>query len=132
MVLLGAGFAGSWPTGLDPATSTTGAANLSLMNAIFGGLFQLRADELGGNARIVGVLAEGYELTDDGRALVIRLREGVSFSDGTPFDAEAVRFNIERNSRSPCSCAPTHWPWAEPRVAVQDADNAYKGPYAHM
>lgn len=112
-VLLQAGSAGSWPTGLDPATNVTGGLNLSLMNAIFGGLFQLTADADGANPRITGVLAEDYEIADGGRTLVIRLREGVTFSDGTPFDAEAVRFNIERNLASACACAPTRWPWAE-------------------
>src|SRR5262249_38057823 len=45
--------------------------------------------------------------------LLIHLRPGVKFSDGTPFTAEAVRFSIERAVSSPCSCAPTRWPWAE-------------------
>ena len=112
-VLLAAEFAGAWPTGLDPATNTTAGANTSLMNAIFGGLFQLTADEDGSNPRITGVLASGYEIADDGRTIVVRLREGLRFSDGTPLDAEAVRFNIERNLRSPCVCAPTAWPWEE-------------------
>jgi peptide/nickel transport system substrate-binding protein len=84
-----------------------------MMNAIYGGLFQLVADEDGGNPRIVGVLARDYEIRDDGRTIAILLREGVRFSDGTPFNAEAVRFNIERNLTSPCTCAPNDWPWAE-------------------
>src|SRR5690606_4853181 len=112
-VLLAAEFAGAWPTGLDPATNTTAGANTSLMNAIFGGLFQLTADEDGTNPRITGVLASGYEIADDGRTIVVRLREGLRFSDGTPLDADAVRFNVERALRSPCVCAPTAWPWDE-------------------
>lgn len=113
VVLLQTGSSGSWPAGLDPATNVTGGLNLSLMNAIFGGLFQLTADENGDNARIKGVLAEGYEIADGGRTLIVRLREGVKFTDGTPLDAEAVRFNIVRNLEAPCSCAPTRWPWAD-------------------
>jgi len=112
-VLLAAEFAGAWPTGLDPATNTTAGANTSLMNAIFGGLFQLTADEDGTNPRITGVLASGYEIVDDGRTIIVRLREGLRFSDGTPLDADAVRFNVERALRSPCVCAPTAWPWDE-------------------
>lgn len=38
-------------------------------------------------------LATGYELTDE--ALTLTLREGVTFHDGTPFDAEAVKVNVE-------------------------------------
>jgi ABC-type transport system substrate-binding protein len=40
-------------------------------------------------------LAESWE-TPDARTLVLRLRKNVKFHDGTPFDAEAVKFNILR------------------------------------
>ena len=121
VALLAASSAGNWPTGLDPATNTSSGLNLSLMNAIFGGLFQLTADEDGSNPRIVGILASGYEIANGGRTLIIRLREGLRFSDGTALDAEALRFNIERNIDAPCSCAPIRWPWAEnDRVVVID------------
>jgi len=120
-VLLEAGYAGQWPAGLDPATNTTARANLSMMNAIFGGLFQLSANDAG-KTEVVGVLAQSYEIVDEGRTLVLHLREGVQFSDGTPFDAEAVRRNIERNLKSPCTCTPRDWPWAaEHGVTAPDA-----------
>ena len=41
-------------------------------------------------------LAESWSFSDDGMVLELQLREGVTFHDGTPFDAEAVRANIER------------------------------------
>ncbi|MBS4214187.1 ABC transporter substrate-binding protein [Neobacillus rhizophilus] len=41
-------------------------------------------------------LAESWEFTDDKKTLILHLREGVTFHDGTAFDAEAVKFNIER------------------------------------
>lgn len=46
-----------------------------------------------------GLLATGYESSDDGLVYTFFLREGVSFHDGTPFDAEAVKYNIERKIR---------------------------------
>jgi peptide/nickel transport system substrate-binding protein len=110
-VLLQTDGAGAWPAGLDPATNSTGGANLTIMNAIFGGLFQLTADPGGGDPKLIPNLALGYEFSDDAKTLVIQLREGIQFSDGTPLDAEAVRFNIERNLAAPCSCAPVRWPW---------------------
>src|SRR5262245_15709217 len=109
VVLLAAEWAGTWPAGLDAATNTTARATLSQMNAIFGRLFQLA--DAGDDFKIVGVLAKSYEVIDEGRTLVIRLREGVRFSDGTPFDAEAVKFNIVRNLSKPCTCSPSGWPW---------------------
>ena len=41
-------------------------------------------------------LAESYEASDDGLTYTFTLRDGVEFSDGTPFDAEAAKFNLER------------------------------------
>lgn len=41
-------------------------------------------------------LATGYELSEDGLAWTLFLREGVRFHDGTPFNAEAVKFNLSR------------------------------------
>src|SRR5690625_3135116 len=41
-------------------------------------------------------LAESYEISDDGTVVSIALREGVVFHDGTPFNADAVKANIER------------------------------------
>ncbi|PWA09464.1 ABC transporter substrate-binding protein [Pueribacillus theae] len=40
-------------------------------------------------------LAESWDFLDD-KTVELKLREGVTFHDGTPFNAEAVKFNIER------------------------------------
>lgn len=111
VVLLDTTLAGSWSGGLDPATSPNAPGNLSIMNAIFGGLFQLVPAGDGQEARIEGVLAERYEVSKDGRDLTIVLRDGLKFSDGTVLDAEALKFNIERSLKSKCVCSPASWPW---------------------
>lgn len=41
-------------------------------------------------------LAESWTISPDGKTYVFKLRRGVTFSDGTPFDAEAVRVNLKR------------------------------------
>jgi ABC-type transport system substrate-binding protein len=41
-------------------------------------------------------LAESYQL--DGRTLTLKIRPGVKFTDGTPFDAAAVKQGLERNN----------------------------------
>ncbi len=46
---------------------------------------------------IIPQLATEWEWSDDGTVLTMKLREGVVFHDGTAFDAEAVKANIERS-----------------------------------
>ncbi|HEY97519.1 MAG TPA: ABC transporter substrate-binding protein [Dehalococcoidia bacterium] len=45
--------------------------------------------------RIVPVLAESVEVASDGLSVVFKLRQGVKFHDGTDFNAEAVKINLE-------------------------------------
>jgi peptide/nickel transport system substrate-binding protein len=103
-VLEDAGYEGAWPAGLDPATNTNGAANQSYMDSIFGQLF-----ELGPHGKIIDDLATGYGFSDGGKTVTINLRHGVKFQDGTPFNAQAVAFNMQRDFKSTCTCKPT-WP----------------------
>ncbi|MCR2765075.1 ABC transporter substrate-binding protein [Microbacterium sp. zg.B48] len=103
-VLLDAGFAGGWATGLDPATSNTTGSNLPQNAAIFGGLFTLEPDGDGG--QIVPNQAESFEWSEDGRTLSITLRDGITFSDGTPLNAEAVVWNWIRALNSGSTGAP--------------------------
>ncbi|MGO2110073.1 MAG: ABC transporter substrate-binding protein [Pseudoclavibacter sp.] len=106
-VLLDAGFAGGWATGLDPATSNSTGANLPQNGSIFGGLFTVEADPDGANARLVPNQAESFEWSDDELEVTITLREGITFSDGTPMDAEAVLWNWIRQLNSGSTGAPT-------------------------
>jgi len=41
-------------------------------------------------------LAESWEFSEDGRELKLKLREGVTFHSGAPFNAEAVKYNFDR------------------------------------
>ena len=92
-VLKNGTYDGSWPAGLDPATNATGGANIAQMAAIYGGLFVLSANADGSGAKVVPNQAESYQVLDKGRTLKIKLRPGLTFTDGTPFDADAVRAN---------------------------------------
>lgn len=46
-------------------------------------------------------LAESWELSEDSTSLTLSLREGVTFHDGTPFNAEAVALNVETVKNTP-------------------------------
>jgi peptide/nickel transport system substrate-binding protein len=50
---------------------------------------------------IVYWLAEGFEYRDDYKTFVIRLRRGVTWSDGRPFTSRDVKFTIELVKRTP-------------------------------
>lgn len=63
-------------------------------------------------------LAESVSPNDDGTEWTIVTKEGISFHDGTPFDAEAVAANIEARMANPLT-ALTHEPIES--VTVEDA-----------
>ena len=46
--------------------------------------------------KIVPDLAKSWEVLDEGRTYVFHLHEGVTFHDGTDFDAQAAKWNIDR------------------------------------
>jgi peptide/nickel transport system substrate-binding protein len=60
------------------------------------------ADE---STQIVPGLAESWTISKDGLSYTFKLRKGIAFHDGTPFNAQAVKFSIERqiNPEHPAS-----------------------------
>ncbi|GIH68069.1 hypothetical protein Mth01_03220 [Sphaerimonospora thailandensis] len=54
-----------------------------------------RLIQVGPDARYQPMLATKWEFSSDGTTLTLTLRQGVTFSDGTPFDAEAVKANLD-------------------------------------
>ncbi len=51
--------------------------------------------------KFVPQLATAWSWSNDGLTLTMDLREGVTFHDGTPFNAEAAKYNIERSKNLP-------------------------------
>ena len=98
------GILSEWDLGLDPATG--GAAPSIFEDAIFGQLFRLTP--AGG---IQPVMASGYNVSDGGTTLTITLHPGIKFSDGTPLNAAAVAWNINRDLATPSTASPLgSWP----------------------
>jgi peptide/nickel transport system substrate-binding protein len=85
------------PATLDPAQSASLTDRVALA-AVCDKLIDL--DE---KLAYVPQLATGWAWSDDRLALTMTLRAGVVFQDGEPLDAEAVRFNFERNKTAPYS-----------------------------
>ncbi len=58
-----------------------------------------RLVHLSPNAEPIPGLATKWEFSNGGRALTFTLRSDVKFHDGTPFNAEAAKLNLERNKK---------------------------------
>ncbi|MEJ2264790.1 MAG: ABC transporter substrate-binding protein [Anaerolineales bacterium] len=76
---------------LDPALETS-ANSLAPATHILEGLTDFEP----GSTTPIPSLATSWDVTDDGLEWTFHLREGVTFQDGTPFNADAVVFNFER------------------------------------
>lgn len=81
---------------LDPHTGS--GSTHTILLSIFEGLMErdLTAPNTGAAPDIVPALAKNWEVSDDGLVYTFYLRENVKFHDGTPFNAEAVEFNVKR------------------------------------
>ncbi|HNV71303.1 MAG TPA: ABC transporter substrate-binding protein, partial [Candidatus Ozemobacteraceae bacterium] len=80
----------SEPANLDPARGVDVSEGL-VQAKIFDGL--VRYDE---NMKLVGDLAESWEIIEEGRSYVFHLRPGVLFHDGTPLTAADIVFSLTR------------------------------------
>lgn len=69
----------------------TGLHNGSILNQVSEPLVLLTT-----KGEVVPWLVESWEQSKDGRSWTLRIRKGVKFTDGTPVNAEAVRFSLER------------------------------------
>ena len=79
------------PKSMDPATVTAVNDFRILMN-VYDGLVRDRS----GTLEVEPGLAESWTISDDGKVYTFSLRQGIKFHDGSPFNAEAVKFNFDR------------------------------------
>jgi peptide/nickel transport system substrate-binding protein len=83
----------SAPLNLDPAVLMNASQGNGLLgNALYGNL--MITDEVTGEVEYS--IATAFVSEDAGATFTLTLRDGVTFSDGTPLDAEAVKFNWDR------------------------------------
>jgi peptide/nickel transport system substrate-binding protein len=85
------------PDILDPSIARTYVGRI-VFAAFCDKLFDI--DE---KLNIVPQLALSHETSADGKEMTIKLRPGVKFHDGEPFDAEAAKFSLERHLTLPTS-----------------------------
>ena len=79
------------PDVLDPSMARTFVGRI-----VFAGLCDKLFD-LDEKLNVVPQLATSYEWSKDNKSLIVKLRNGVTFHDGEKFDAQAVKYNLERH-----------------------------------
>lgn len=77
---------------LDPAISKSTPTQI-VLRQIFNTLVNWNDPSM---SEIVPELAESWSSSEDGMTWTFNLRKDVTFSDGTPFNAEAVKFSLDR------------------------------------
>jgi peptide/nickel transport system substrate-binding protein len=104
---------GAWqaPDTLDPATT-----GLAATSRIIAQVFDTLLYQLAGETKLLPGLATSWEVSPDAKLYTLKLRTGVKFHDGTPFDAKAVQFTFDRI--------------ANPQTKALSALGAL-GPYSH-
>lgn len=106
------------PPSLDPARTVESAEAHFLRDM----MYETLVDFKGATTELVPALAKSWEISQDGRVYTFHLQEGVTYSDGTPFTAEAVKYTWERYLGVGES-AKTHWEPVE-SIAVLDEHTA--------
>ena len=80
---------------LDPAMGSDGNV-LNLYNLLYRNLTQYKYNRESGELELVGDLAEGTGTSnDDATEWTFKLKDGITFEDGSPITAEDVKFGFE-------------------------------------
>lgn len=79
------------PSGIDPHIHASSELGIPLRSVYDSLVYR---DPMTGN--FVPGLAKSWQVSEDGLVYTFALRDDVIFHDGTPFNAEAVRINLER------------------------------------
>ena len=79
------------PPGLDPTANAASAIGEIVLYNVFETLTKINAD-----GKVTPLLAESWEVSPDLRTYTFKLRRGVKFQNGEPFNAQAVKFSFDR------------------------------------
>src|SRR5450759_3459237 len=79
------------PPGLDPTAGAAAAIGEVTLYNVYETLTKVKED-----GSVGPLLAESWEIAPDLKTYTFKLRKGVKFQNGEPFNAEAVKFSYER------------------------------------
>lgn len=83
------------PDTLDPTQAAAASIGAVVHGNILEGLAKLTE-----NGTVVPQLADGWDISADGTRYTFRLKKNVRFHDGSEFDANAVKYSVERAQRA--------------------------------
>ncbi|GIW11735.1 MAG: ABC transporter substrate-binding protein [Dehalococcoidia bacterium] len=81
---------------IDPLTLDAHAVGDNYTRRVAYAIYDPLVRESPDKTEILPALAEKWEQSSDGMSWVLSLRKGVKFHDGTPFNAQAAKFNLDR------------------------------------
>jgi peptide/nickel transport system substrate-binding protein len=86
------------PTGLDPEAVENNTSGF-IMSTVYDSLVRYKP----GTTEVIPGVAEKWDVSPDGLTYTFHLKPGLKFSDGTPLDAKAVFWNVDRqlNKQNP-------------------------------
>ena len=79
------------PPHLDPTSAAAGAIDQVVYSNIFEGLTRFGSD-----GAVLPGLAKSWDISEDGTVYTFKLHSGVTFHDGTSFEASDVVFSLDR------------------------------------
>ncbi len=80
------------PPNLDPTAGAAAAIDEVVYANVFEGLTRFGAD-----GSVKPALAKSWEISEDGLTYSFKLQSGITFHDGSAFNAEDVRFSLNRS-----------------------------------
>jgi len=79
------------PPGLDPTAGAASAIGEVTLYNVYETLTKINGD-----GKVTPLLAESWEVSPDLKTYTFKLRKGVKFQNGEPFNAQAVKFSFDR------------------------------------
>ncbi len=79
------------PTGLDPTAAAAASIGEVTLYSIYETLTKINAD-----GSVTPLLAESWDISPDLKTYTFKLRKGVKFQNGEPFNAQTVKFSFDR------------------------------------